>query len=260
MKFSALVLGLSLVIPFALNGADAPSPGKPSVGEWDFTPDPTLPNVLLLGDSISIGYTREVRMRLRGRANIYRPLNASRQGAENCRDTRFGLERIDAWLLGRKWDVIHFNWGLWDFCYRNPAGKISGNRDKKNGTIAVPMEEYIRNIDRLVARLRATEATLIWASTTVIPPDEPGRFVGDALRYNAAAAAIMARHKIAIDDLHAVSAAFPPAYFRAPADVHPNEEGSSRLADAVAGAVLEALARSGKNQEKFGERTAPRHE
>ena len=51
------------------------------------------------------------------------------------------------------------------------------------------------------------------------------------------------RRKIVTDDLHAVTAAFPPAYFRAPADVHPNEEGMSRLADVVAGARQKAVAR-----------------
>ena len=104
--------------------------------EWDFKPDPALPNVLILGDSISIGYTLGVRARLRGQANVFRPLAASRARPENCRDTRFGLEQLEAWISGHKWDVIHFNWGLWDLCYRNPAAKNSGNRDKAGGTMA----------------------------------------------------------------------------------------------------------------------------
>tara|TARA_Y100000385_G_C13036986_1_gene613447 strand:+ start:123 stop:395 length:273 start_codon:yes stop_codon:yes gene_type:complete len=33
-------------------------------------PDPALPNILLLGDSISLGYTLEVRNMLKGTANV----------------------------------------------------------------------------------------------------------------------------------------------------------------------------------------------
>ncbi len=35
--------------------------------------DPKLPNVLLIGDSISIGYTKPVRKKLSGVANVFRP-------------------------------------------------------------------------------------------------------------------------------------------------------------------------------------------
>jgi len=59
----------------------------------------------------------------------------------------------------------------------------------------------------LVGRLKATGATLIWASTTPVPTDEPGRFEGDAKKYNAIAKKIMDASGIAIDDLHAAAAA-----------------------------------------------------
>ena len=66
--------------------------------------DPNLPNVLIIGDSISIGYTSGVRDLLKGKANvIHNPGNA--QG------TTHGCKNLDAWLGDTKWDVIHFNWG-----------------------------------------------------------------------------------------------------------------------------------------------------
>ncbi|QDV66172.1 SGNH/GDSL hydrolase family protein [Crateriforma conspicua] len=67
--------------------------------------DASLPNVLLIGDSISIGYTTAVRSQLSGVANVYRP-------PTNCGPTTRGVEQIDQWLGDRKWDVIHFNFGL----------------------------------------------------------------------------------------------------------------------------------------------------
>ena len=57
-------------------------------GPWDVPLDPKLPNVLILGDSISIGYTRAVRRLLAGEANVQRPLNERRDGPSNCGPTR----------------------------------------------------------------------------------------------------------------------------------------------------------------------------
>lgn len=66
-----------------------------------------LPRVLLIGDSISIGYTLRVRELLNGKANVHRvPANAAA--------TAYGLEKLDAWPGTGKWDVIHFNFGLHD--------------------------------------------------------------------------------------------------------------------------------------------------
>ena len=63
--------------------------------QWMETPQEGLPNVLILGDSISIGYTLFVREMLKGKANVYRPIN--KKGAENCGSTHTGLQRLDAW-------------------------------------------------------------------------------------------------------------------------------------------------------------------
>ena len=114
--------------------------------------DASLPRVLLVGDSISIGYTPSVRRLLAGRANVLRvPVNAG--------PTTRGLERIDAWLVDEHWDVIHFNWGLHDL-KRLKDGKmdVSGERQ-------VPPEQYQRNLEALVKTLKATGAKLIWAAT-----------------------------------------------------------------------------------------------
>jgi hypothetical protein len=144
-----------------------PAPFTPAAdlkGAWNFTADPKLPNVLIIGDSISIGYTRAVREKLTGRANVYRPMNG--KGPDNCGDTTIGLNKIDGWLGKQKWDVIHFNWGLWDLCYRDPKAKEQGNRNKATGKISTQPADYEKNLERLVKRLEATGAKLIWANTT----------------------------------------------------------------------------------------------
>ena len=77
---------------------------------------PGLPRVLLIGDSISIGYTVPVRELLEGKANVHRPLT-------NCGPTSKGVAEIEEWLGDGKWDVIHFNWGLHDLKYMGPKGQ-----------------------------------------------------------------------------------------------------------------------------------------
>lgn len=193
-----------------------------------------LPRVLLVGDSISMGYTRPVAELLRGVCNV-------RRAPDNCGDTRRGLQDMDTWLAGVRWDLIHFNFGLHDLCHRHPDATAYGNRDKANGPVSVPIDEYGHNLDLLVTRMRPHATRLLWASTTIVPEDEPGRFAGDEVKYNAAAALVMQRHHIPINDLHAVTAAFPPDLFVGPGDVHFTDEGSRLLAERVAACIQEQL-------------------
>lgn len=189
-----------------------------------------LPKVLLIGDSIMGGYCKQVIQTLAKEANVDRhPGNAG--------DTRNGLKHIDEWLGDTKWDVIHFNWGLHDLCYRNPESKVYGNRDKEHGTLSVPLDEYARNLEQLVARLKKTGAKLIWATTTKVPEGEAGRIAGDEVKYNTAAAAIMKKHGIPVDDLYAVSATFGADDFSKPGDVHFSGKGNGQLANQVVTAI-----------------------
>jgi lysophospholipase L1-like esterase len=192
------------------------------------------PKALILGDSISIGYTKPVVELLRGKADVHRP-NA------NCGSTLAGLEKLDKWIEGGPWKVIHFNWGLHDLCYRNPDSKAQGNRDKINGKISVPLEQYQKNIETLVERLEKTGAKLIFATTTVVPEGETGRFAGDDVKYNAAAEAVMKKHGISIDDLHALSKTFAPGLFQSPGNVHYKPEGYQKLAEQVAASIAREL-------------------
>ncbi len=68
---------------------------------------PGRPRVLLIGDSVSRGYTLATRKELAGRASVHR-------APENCGPTANGLKKLDAWLGAGKWDVIHFNFGIHD--------------------------------------------------------------------------------------------------------------------------------------------------
>jgi len=199
------------------------------------TDDPNLPRVLLIGDSISIGYTIPVRELLAGKANVHRPLT-------NCGPTTRGLEQFDQWLGTGRWDVIHFNWGLHDLKYMGPKGRNLADPNAGGSHQQVPIEQYETNLRKLVERLEKTGATLIWCATTPVPPGAKGRVVGDAAKYNDVAAGTMKEHKIAIDDLYAFA---KPRLdeIQLPANVHFGPDGSRELANEVAKCIEGALAR-----------------
>ncbi|KLU01959.1 putative transmembrane region and signal peptide protein [Rhodopirellula islandica] len=193
-----------------------------------------LPEVLIIGDSISIGYTPAVAAELEGKAVV-------RHNPGNAQDSGTGLKKLDRWIGTEQWDVIHFNWGLWDLCYRHPQSKVQGNRDKVNGTLTTSVEQYEQNLDEIVSRLKKTNAKLIWAHTTTVPEGEAGRKVGDDTIYNEAAERVMIKHGIAVNDLNQVSDSFAAGLFVAPGNVHFTAEGSKKLAAAVSNAISNAL-------------------
>ena len=191
---------------------------------------PGLPRVLLLGDSISIGYTLGVRARLQGRANVHRP-------PENCGDTARGVKSIDQWLGTGKWDVIHFNFGLHDLKYLDAAGQLAPpEKGKQVASLAV----YEANLRALVARLKQTGAKLVFAATTPVPAGSGGRVEDDSLHYNAVAARVMNELGVAINDLHAFVKP-RQAQLQRPANVHFTDEGSAQLAETVASYIAPLL-------------------
>jgi acyl-CoA thioesterase-1 len=235
-----ILITLSCALATSLFAADPPGPQPkkqraPNPAMQPVTDDPALPRVLLLGDSISIGYTVAVRELLGGKANVHRALT-------NCGPTTRGLESIDDWLGDKPWDVIHFNWGLHDLKYMGAGGENLADPAAADSRQQVPPDEYEANLRKLVERLKKTDASLIWCSTTPVPAGAAGRVVGDAARYNATAARIMQEQGIAVDDLYAV--AKPQlAEIQLPANVHFTPEGSRVLAQAVAKSIEQALAK-----------------
>jgi acyl-CoA thioesterase-1 len=194
---------------------------------------PNLPRVLLIGDSISIGYTVPVRKLLEGKANVHRPLT-------NCGPTTNGLAGLDGWLGDKSWDVIHFNWGLHDLKYIAADSSNLADPKSPNSRQQVPPAQYEQNLRELVQRLKKTGATLIWCSTTPVPEGAQGRVADDAVKYNEIAERIMREENIAIDDLHAF--AQPKLKeIQLSKNVHFTGPGSEQLAAEVAKSIAKAL-------------------
>ncbi len=195
---------------------------------------PGLPRVLLLGDSISIGYTAPVRELLAGHANVHRP-------RANCHSTGKGIVSLDTWLGDSTWDVIVFNFGLHD------VSLIKGEPRTRLGL-------YRNRLRTMLDRIRLRTRSIVWVNTTPITRDcekrmrmrvvdEPHLFVRldkDVRRYNAAAQLIMDEAGVSVVDLYAH--ALPRlAEIQIPRNVHFTEEGYAFLATPIADTIRRHL-------------------
>jgi hypothetical protein len=191
-----------------------------------------LPHVLIIGDSISIGYTLPTRALLQGKVNLHRiPTNGG--------PTIKGLSEIDKWLGKRKWDLIHFNWGLHDLKYMGKDGTNLVPKEK-GGVVQVPLANYEKNLEKLVIRMKKSAKQLVWRNTTPIPPGSRARYVGDSVKYNDAAARVMNKLKIPTIDLFTPSMKNMKEWMKK-ADVHYYPHGSQALAELVAKDTLNRM-------------------
>lgn len=200
------------------------------------------PRILILGDSISIGYTPFVQETLEGEAFVYRPLKAD-GSHENCADTTNGLAKIDDWLAreGGDWDVIHVNFGLHDLKHVKPGTKT--NTDDPNDPHQVELDAYRKQYDAILTKCEATGARLIVATTTPVPEGKlkPFRDPEDVPKFNAVAKELAEKHGAAIDDLFAFADQRLEQIQR-PANVHFTDAGSKALAEKVVESLRKALA------------------
>ena len=189
--------------------------------------NPELPRVLIVGDSISIGYTTRVRKHLDGVANVHRPKT-------NCRWSAFGDEHIEEWVGDSKWDVIHFNFGLWDWY------------GWKQEVKATP-ETYAKSLESIVLKIRKkTNAKLIFGVTTppCITAERNAKIVVTeerAKEFNQAALEVMAKHKVGINNLYELIGKKRAQLQKGENDVHYTEEGRDLLGAQVAKRIQEEL-------------------
>src|SRR5690349_11914839 len=93
------------------------------------TETPALPIVVLIGDSIRMGYAPVVAERLKGMAEVV-------SAEENGGDSGNVLKNLDAWAIAPKPAVVHFNVGLHDL-----------KANEKTGSHQVELDAYRANLD-----------------------------------------------------------------------------------------------------------------
>ena len=191
------------------------------IATTSFTPRKV--KILIIGDSISIGYTPFVQKELVNVADVI-------DNPGNGKDTGNGLKKVASWIGEEEWDIIHFNWGLWDLCYRHPESKTQGERDKINGTITFNQEDYENQLDAIVKLMREkSDAELIFMTTTYVPKQEAGRFTKDAKKYNKIARRVMKANGVKVNCIYKASKKVHKKFGKGEGDVHYTPAGYDAL-------------------------------
>jgi lysophospholipase L1-like esterase len=174
---------------------------------WDYVEDsPDLPRILIIGDSISRGYTLPVRHSLSGRANVHR-------APANCGPTAKGLDKLDVWLGEGRWDLISFNFGIHDR--------------------STPPDVYEKNLRQIIARLEETGAKLVWVNSTPIPKGADIYVEGAIERVNDISQKLMEENNIPMIDLNSYITAVIDEY-QLPDNCHFKTEGYEYMGRFVA--------------------------
>src|SRR5262245_23658031 len=134
-----------------------------------------LPRVVLIGDSIRMGYAPLVAKQLEGKAVIISsPVNAEDSGNV--------LKHLDECVINEPPDVVQINAGLHELKRTGPAYQVA-------------LADYERNLKTILQAIRSrTNAKIVFATSTPIIDDlhalrKAGfdRFEADVQKYNAAA-------------------------------------------------------------------------
>jgi hypothetical protein len=221
-----------------------------------------MPNVLMIGDSISMdlcgdgsygGYGGSARHRLLERS-IASWHNGGWDIGGQASNSAKGLLCTDPttprnWLnFTGTYDVITFNFGLHDI-RRPPYSEAAGEKH-------VTLAEYGTNLATIYSRLSARAKKVIWVTTTPVPNvpwDLIGRDEHDVIAYNAKALEVLEPlaeklgHTLLVADLHASVDAYCGANYESCSlqqqnDVHFTcPQGTSFLATRVVDKIVAAL-------------------
>jgi lysophospholipase L1-like esterase len=188
-----------------------------------------LLKIVLVGDSIRLGYAPLVAKQLEGKAIVV-------SSKVNAEDSANVLKNLDEWVIKEQPDVVHINAGLHDLKRTNSAYQVA-------------LADYEKNLETIVQRIRSgTRATVIFATSTPILDQlhaqrKAGfdRYEADVQKYNVAAVAVMRQAGVAIDDLHKVVVDGGRERLFGPDGTHYTPAGYEILASAVVDSILRNL-------------------
>lgn len=182
-----------------------------------------MQQLILIGDSIRMGYQADVIRELANLADVWAP-------TQNGGNSANILQHLDEWIISRSPDVVHINCGLHDL-----------RKDFDTGEPAISINQYESNLRALLKRILAeTNCTVTWAMTTPVNEiwhhERKGfdRLEADVASYNAVACKVVDDLDIPINDLFRVITDAGRDNYLTPDGVHFTPEGSALLGKAVA--------------------------
>lgn len=192
---------------------------------------PAKPRVVLIGDSIRMGYQPIVARMLDDIAEVIGP-------DANCQTSAKILENLDPWVITHQPAVVHLNCGLHDL-----------KREKEQSAHQVEPDAYTQNLETIFTRIaEQTSARLIWATTTPVhdanhAKREFNRANADVDQYNRAAAQVAEAHGLPINDLNALVHEHGMTTLQRDDGVHYTPAGYEHLARQVAATIRPVLDR-----------------
>jgi len=186
--------------------------------------------VVLIGDSIRMGYQPFVARKLDGHAEVWGP------GA-NCRHSLWALDHFPTWVAEQTPDVVHVNFGIHDAVVMPDGG------------FQVCLQQYRLCLQRFIDKVAELDGTtMIWATTTprftptdgVAMSDWPKMLEIDT--YNAIALELVTKAGLAVNDLHQTILGNDFTQCLSADGCHMTERGNEVLSDAVTQAVCEDIA------------------
>lgn len=201
-----------------------------------------MKKVLLIGDSIRLGYEPAVKEALSGEYDVWGP-------EENCRFAKYTLNELgrifEAFSNGTAKecdeallqptntadgdiiypDIIHWNNGLWDtsiVCEEDGA--------------FTPIDEYISYMAKILRELRKVTDKVIFATTTPVKPINPNQKNEIITEYNKRIIEFMKNEGVMINDLGARVSEDKDRFISGD-NIHLSEDGKKMCADAIAECV-----------------------
>ncbi len=202
--------------------------------------------ILLLGDSIRMGYGEHVRELLQGKAEVFYP-------NDNGRFLQYTLRCLQDWkwnltLEGNDVDVVHWNNGLWDVGHLGNGATGEAEAATVKSTMQAGYYEYEKEnltppdiyeymLLRVYRRIRTLfpRAKVIFAATTPALDGQCPEFLyrsNEEIRaYNEIARKVLEPEGVLYNDLYTFADENLNDFHR---DwVHFNEEGSRKLAEKI---------------------------
>lgn len=192
------------------------------------------PRVLLLGDSIRMGYEGYVKQDLEGRADvIYTDENGCDVSSTLWQANQIFKHQGD-------FDLIHWNNGYWDMNIEAPMTEALH-----------PIEEYKHFLTRMVKFFSQHTKTLVFA--TSLPVKEQGSSLDNSgtgglvtynnqwvIDYNLAAQEVMSKYQVSVNDLYSFCLQDKNLY-KSPDNLHLTDAGNKAVAEEIVDYISKKL-------------------
>ena len=192
-----------------------------------------MKKVLLLGDSIRMGYDDYVKEMLDGECEV-------RYSEDNGRFSAYTLWQLNQMIKNHgRFDIVHWNNGYWDMNIEAPMTEPM-----------LSVEEYCHFLRRIIRMLKGMDTKIIFATTTPIftPGHAEDIEAGATFRYdnewvttyNAAAKEVMAEEGVEVNDLYTLCLE-DERYYKCADMLHLTADGYKRCAEQACAYIRQYL-------------------